>query len=312
LANGTARRIEHLPDGGGTSLLAPTAEGRLGTARQTEKMVQGERECLSLILQDGRTLVCTPDHKVLRADGHWVRADALVLGQDRVVVGLEAPLDEPGDDEAGYALCIGSMTLTMDTERERLRTLAFARLLGYLLSAGSMSHLGRGRVRVQVQVQVGQAMDREAVLDDVELLTGSRPAATRNHERKWTIALPKALTDAIGTLAGARTARHIQRALPLPAFVLGEPCPGAVRRECVGGVFGADGHAPVVRRWGRREEDAMLEPPAYSQSAIPEQVEALKRAMDEVLSLLARCDVKTGGAHVYEYPTLRDSMPRVE
>src|SRR5437660_1838654 len=65
LANGTARRIEQMPHAGGASLLAPTADGRLGTAVQAEMMVQGERECVSLVLQDGRTLVCTPDHELL-------------------------------------------------------------------------------------------------------------------------------------------------------------------------------------------------------------------------------------------------------
>src|SRR5258708_6623886 len=92
LANGTARRIEQMPRAGGAALLAPTADGRLGTATQAEMMVQGERECVSLALQDGRTLVCTPDHEILCTDGRWVRADQLVLGQDRIVVGLEAPL----------------------------------------------------------------------------------------------------------------------------------------------------------------------------------------------------------------------------
>ena len=150
---------------------------------QTEMMIQGERECVSLVLQDGRTLVCTPDHKILSADGRWVRADQLVLSQDRVVVGLEAPLDEASDCEAGYTLHVGNLTFTMDTEHERQRTLAFARLLGHLLSDGSISLSGQGRMHV------GQAMDRETVLDDVELLTGQRPAATRYDERKWTIVL---------------------------------------------------------------------------------------------------------------------------
>src|SRR5215469_2919421 len=198
LANGTARRIEQMPHTGGAALLAPTADGRLGTAMQTEMMVQGERECISLTLQDGRTLVCTPEHEILCTDGRWVRADQLVLGQDRVVVGLEAPLDEPGDDEAGYVLHVGKLTFTMGTDHERLCTLAFARLLGHLLGDGSISLLGQGRMHV------GQFMDREAVLDDVELLTGCRPAATRYDERKWTIVLPKPLTDAISALPGVR------------------------------------------------------------------------------------------------------------
>ena len=315
LANGTARRIEQMPGAGGAALFAPTADGRLGTATQTEMMVQGERECVSLVLQDGRTLICTPDHEILCTDGRWVRADELVLGQDRVVVGLEAPLDEPSDDEIGYALPVGNLMFTMDTPHERLRTLAFARLLGHLLSDGSISLLGQGRMHV------GQAMDREAVLDDVELLTGYRPAATRYDERKWTIVLPKPLTDAISTLPGVRTGRRIQQAPTLPAFVLDESCPLAVVREFLGGLFGADGHAPVLHRWGEREEEATLEPPAYSQSTIPEHVEALKQVMGDLTRLLARCGVKTNGANIYEYPTRRaissypaaqDGIPRVE
>ena len=315
LANGTTRRIEQLPSAGGALLYAPTADGRVGMARQAEKMDQGERECVSLVLQDGRTLVCTPDHELLCADGRWVRADQLALETDRVVVGLEAPLDEPGDDEAGYALRAGDMTFTLETPQERLRTLAFARLLGHLLSDGSISVLGQGRMHV------GQALDRAAVLNDVELLTGWRPAATRYDERKWTIVLPMPLTDAIRTLAGVRIGRRVQQAPALPDFILDERCPVAVVREFLGGLFGADGHAPVLHRWGQLEDEATLEPPAYSQSAIPAHVERLKQIMDEVIQLLARCGVQTDGARVYAYPTRRaastypaaqDGLSRVE
>ncbi|TLY65842.1 MAG: hypothetical protein E6K45_08675, partial [Gammaproteobacteria bacterium] len=77
-------------------------------------MVQGERECVSLVLQDGRSLTCTPDHEILCADGRWVRADQLVLGQDRVLTGPEAPVDEPGVDEAGYELLAGDRTFSME------------------------------------------------------------------------------------------------------------------------------------------------------------------------------------------------------
>ncbi len=102
LANGTSRRIERLPAAGGAKLFGPTADGRLAVAAQSQMMFQGERECVSIVLQDGRSLTCTPDHEILCADGRWVRADQLALGRDRVLTGLEAPVDEPGADEAGY------------------------------------------------------------------------------------------------------------------------------------------------------------------------------------------------------------------
>src|SRR3989449_2219768 len=94
LANGTARRIEQFPTLGGATVYGPNLQLRLAVARQALTTAKGTRECVSLVLQDGRELVCTPDHEILTADGRWVRADALVPGVDRVVAGLEAPLDE--------------------------------------------------------------------------------------------------------------------------------------------------------------------------------------------------------------------------
>ncbi len=315
LANGTARRIEQMPGAGGCVLLAPTAEGKLGLAVQAEMFAKGVQDCVSLTLQDGRALVCTPDHEVLSADGRWVRADELVPGRDRVVVGLEVPLDEPGEDETGYVLTAGAETFSLDTPHGRQRTLAFARLLGHLLGDGSISAAGQGRVNV------GQAVDREVVLNDVELLTGKRPMATQYDERKWTIVLPSRLTEAVVALAGVRVGRRIDQPPQLPEFVLDERCPVAVLREYLGGVFGADGKAPTLKRLGEREEDAILVPPAYSQSAKPEHVGQLKEVMGQLLRLLDRCGVETEGAKVYEYPVRRsassypaaqDNVPRVE
>ena len=70
-----------------------------------------------------------------------------------------------------------------------------------------------------------------------------------------------------------RVGRRIAQAPSLPAFVLDARCPVAVVREFLGGVFGADGHAPTLHGWGESEDEASLETPAYSQSAMPEHVE---------------------------------------
>src|SRR5580704_15407750 len=66
-ANGTARPIETMPTAGGRQVFGPTADRHLSIAHQSEMMVQGVRECVSLTLQDGRQLVCTPDHEILCA-----------------------------------------------------------------------------------------------------------------------------------------------------------------------------------------------------------------------------------------------------
>jgi len=315
MADGTARRIEQLPVGGGAAVFAPNAERRLARAVQTEMMVKGERECVSLVLQDGRTLTCTPEHEILRSDGRWVRADALKMGEDRVVMGLDAPLDEVGADERGYRLCAGEFEFTLEDNEARLRTLAFARLLGHLLSDGSISRAGQGRMNV------GQALDREAALSDIELLTGKRPIANAYDERKWSIALPLELTHAIIALPGVRIGRRIDQEPVLPEFVVAEQCPVAVVREFLGGLFGGDGHAPHLHRYGSEIREASLARPAYAQSAKPEFVEATKVLMRDIVRLLVRCGVKARGATVREYatrhsassyPQAQDGVPRRE
>jgi aconitase A len=314
-ANGTARRIEEMPAAGGAVVFGPTAGGELGIAVQAETMDQGVRDCVALVLQDGRELVCTPDHEIRCADGRWVRADSLVPGRDRVLVGLESPLDEPGADEEGYTLRAGDLLLTMATPPDRARTLAFARLLGHLLGDGSSSAGGQGRMNV------GQAVDREVLLNDVELLTGKRPAATRYDDRKWAVVLPSELTAAITALEGVRAGRRIEQSAALPAFILDDRCPVAVVREFLGGVFGADGHAPVLHRYGGGRADAGLAPPAYSRAARPEHVGPLREVMRQLVRLLVRCGVETEGARIAEfpvrraassYPAARDGAPRVE
>ena len=315
LANGTTRRIETMPAAGGAKLFGPTADGRLAMARQSQMMVQGERECVAVVLQDGRRLVCTPDHKILCADGRWVPAGKLVPGRDRVVAGLEAPLDEPGADEAGYELGAGTMKFGFANEHERARTLAFSRLVGHMISDGSISRMGQGRMNL------GQALDREAALDDIELLTGKRPIAKRYDPRKWSIVLPKGLTAAIASLPGVHSGRRIHQTPALPDFVLQEECPVAMIREFLAAVFGADGHAPVLQRHSESEDNAALIPPAFAHSAKPEHVEALKEVMRQIQRLLVQCGVKARGARIYTYrtrrspstyPAARDGAERIE
>ncbi|HEV8534618.1 MAG TPA: aconitase family protein, partial [Candidatus Limnocylindria bacterium] len=313
--NGTARRIDELPTHGGATVFGPAPDGGIATARQTALIAQGIRDCVSLTLQDGRVLTCTPDHEILRADGRWVRADEFRPGVDRVVSGLEAPLDVPQPDENGYELRAGTFVFTMDTATARERTLAFARLLGHLHDDGSISVLGQGRINV------GQALDREMALRDIELVTGKRPAGTRYDDRKWSIALPMELTAAIASLQGVRVGRRIDQPPALPAFVLDDRCPRAFVREFLAGTFGADGTAPVLKRYGPGEEDGSLEQPGYSHAVKPEHVLAQKDVIRQLLRLLARCSVRTEGAAIREYPVRHsessyaiadDGDPRIE
>jgi 3-isopropylmalate dehydratase small subunit len=117
--------------------------------------------------------------------------------------------------------------------------------------------------------------------------------------------LPQELSQAVQSLPGVRIGRRIDQPAFLPDFVLEKDCPVAVIREFLGGLFGADGHSPTLHRHGKTEDEAYLEPPAYSQSAKPEFVDSLKQKMTQIIELLARCGVEVRGAVTREYPTRR-------
>ena len=212
-------------------------------------------------LQDGRTLVCTPDHKLLCADGRWVRADKLELGRDRVVVGWRRRWTSPARMRRAMR-----SRLARCSSRWTPPTSACARWRSRGCWA-TCSATARSASSDRAACMSARRWIARLCLNDIELITGERPAATRYDERKWTIVLPSQLTDAIMALPGVRVGRRITQAPSLPAFVLDDGCPVAVVREFLGGLFGADGHAPVLHRWGKGEDNATLEAPAYSQSA---------------------------------------------
>ena len=68
-------------------------------AQPTAHMARSRRECIELLFDDGRKLVCTPEHRIRTAepDG-WCRADELVAGETRVQLGIEGPLYDPSED----------------------------------------------------------------------------------------------------------------------------------------------------------------------------------------------------------------------
>jgi len=98
LADGTSLPIEEVV--AGDLVLSYRAPGDTGTetGSSTEGLVprsvsavldQGLKQCVELLFSDGRTLTCTPDHRIRTADGRWVEAGQLLIGTDEVAVGVE-------------------------------------------------------------------------------------------------------------------------------------------------------------------------------------------------------------------------------
>ena len=216
---------------------AGQAEGLV--ARRVDAVLdQGVKECMELLFSDGRVLGCTLDHRIRTADGRWVEAKDLVVGQDDVAVGVDYANSLDRADAAAdtrWRIETGStLGYYLDFSPERAaKALAFARLLGYVLTDGSMKTSGSG------SVSLGHQLDVDALQRDMLLLTGARAAVCQG-ERTLDVTLPRRLHDAMVAMGVQRGAR-VSKVSGFPDFVLSPGCPVAVVREFLGGLFGGDG-----------------------------------------------------------------------
>jgi hypothetical protein len=163
LADGTARRIELVDDLAAAMVASPAATTqRLEFARCDAAFASGLKRCVRLTLADGRTLECTPDHRLLAADGCFVAARDIKPHATRLAVApLIAVLDEPSADELDFVCQLtDDIELRMDCRKQRACALAYARIAGRLV----------GSNRRAPMLSVTNALDRESLLRDMDAL----------------------------------------------------------------------------------------------------------------------------------------------
>lgn len=221
----------------------------------------GKREIVKITLIDGRTLKCTSDHKIMTTNG-WIEAGKLLPKHNwdgntfstkseysKVVVGLELPEDIVGDDEKNWKI----LDYTMDSPENREKTLAFCRILGFILSDGSISsYLGPDDNKLlSCIVSIGTLLDSNIFVNDIKLLCGKEPKII-NCERNeikgniFVIHIPKILIDKIVSIDGVLIGKRICQPYTLPSFLFEADCPLSVIREFLGGLFGGDGTSPSL------------------------------------------------------------------
>jgi recombination protein RecA len=113
---GLTHRIEQIVDGGeGVSVVAADKAGNLHIRSITQRMDQGEREVIGLVLRDGTVLEVTADHKVMTGNG-WRAAGELKVG-DRLArprraigFGTDEPISPDHARMLGYLIGDGCVT----------------------------------------------------------------------------------------------------------------------------------------------------------------------------------------------------------
>jgi hypothetical protein len=239
-ASGTSRPIQQLQTGSSVRGWSEEERGVRGELLQAVFQT-GRKECVEVVLQDGRSVTCTPDHRVLTTDG-WVEAELLTPAH-RVVVGPEAPVDDALADaqvESSFRLFSAGLQLSMAKPAEREKALAFFRLLGAVFSEAIFSE-NKSAARLRFAVRY----DAQKAAEDMGLLCGHH-APVEVEEDEDEEELPFSVRVPVSLAAAAAEILQLD-GRALPSFVSDSSAtPKAVLREFLGALFGGDGTAPTV------------------------------------------------------------------
>ena len=271
-------------------------------SRKIAFLNKGMKDCVEITLQDGRKVVCTPDHPMLTSDLEWIRAKDLITGVSRLKVGLHYPyadLDSELQECAGWSFDPTGLDLKTETMKDYLRSMAFMRILGWLITDGGLYIENV----LTAKFSLGHKMDVQSFLDDMryfcddeycvvdpsKFLKTSRDQRTGKQWTYYCIRFPIYFAELISNIRGIIIGKKIIQEACLPTFVLDENFPRPLLREFLGGMFGGDGHTCILSMH-RGKRDVMTSV-SFSKSRTTPFLPSLIQMMEDLKRLLGRCGI---------------------
>ena len=255
--------------------------------KQINFLDQGSKDCIKIYFENGTTLTCTEDHKILNKTGYWIEAGNLKVGE-RIKHGLQFPKQNILDDIKNcnnYDFHVGDYVYNTNNCEDYEKSLAFFRILGWLLTDGS-NNLNIERARLYI----GHKLDVETVLQDIYLLT-KKNVKPYKEEHNFVIELPAILTKNINK-CGIIRGKKSENSEKFLDFIMEENFPLPLLREFLGGLFGGDGHT-LTWNSSLKNKYREFDTVKFTRSKIPSLEENLKKWFADLRILLLRFDIKT-------------------
>ena len=245
-----------------------------------------------MLLEDGREIRCTPDHRFLVQDGSFVEAKDLLKSKQRVAVSCDFPRSPPiSAKDAEWSLSLGEFG-TLDVGANLQKAMAFARLCGYILTDGTVSSRS-GKTQV-ISCEVGTEIGKSFLLDDIELLTDVRPKTAAH---RYTISIPTKFSTAICAtdMLAFEPGPRIGRPYRLPEWVTHPDCPRIIVCEFLAGMFGGDGHTTNLGKKTKGSSSSRFNNVGLYASKVPGQEVSLRAGFQQIIDLLKSIGVE---AHI--------------
>lgn len=288
LSHGISVRLGSLSENNGHANIMSWSEEKNGIipSKQVAFMDKGVRDCVELTYEDGRKITFTEDHPLLTSDNTWVKAKDIQLNVTKIKTSITCPLVDVNEEIkecSEWKLQVGNILLQTNTHEEFMKTLAFARIIGLLVTDGHMN------VKDKIaSLFLGHMIDVYSVLEDIKMFCESQQTkfVIKN---LFIVRIPAKLTNQIIQLPGLLSGRKVNQPGTLPEFILDEKCPRPIVREFLGGMFGGDGHTCVLgMHRGKRD---LLSSVSFSQTKTYEHQESLQTMFEDIQKLLAKCGI---------------------
>ena len=291
LCNGLSKPISKMFIQGGehvwTHNKVDKEEGDSGIVVSVNKSMGcgGVKKIVKLTMEDGRTIRCTPNHKFYTKDGDWIEAQDMELGTTQLQMSIEGVEDVVSETEYEIEQKWEFGEFNMKTNENREKSMAFVRILGFLLADGCICKSGG---RYSCPISFGTKMDAELCKQDIYLLTGGISPVIRENDSSigfgyvYIVNLPSCLVEIIIKLDGITIGRRTQQITTWPSFIFDSPL--CVVREFLAGLFGGDGHAPYIK--GEHVNEIR-----FSQTTNIEYEESFNEKIQLLCDLLNRFDV---------------------
>jgi intein/homing endonuclease len=259
-------------------------------SKQSGFMYKGEKLCYDVTFEDGRKITCTGEHPLLSSNNEWIKVNDLVINNTQIKTSVTCPLinmQEEINECNDWQLNVGSIKLSTNTKSEYLRTLAFARILGYLIMDGSISFNKNANV-YNGSINLGHMIDVNNIINDLQLFCeiNQDKFITRNY---YNVRIPPKLLHDIIQIKGITIGRKVNQPAELPEFILNPICPRPIIREFLGAMFGADGHTCYLGlHRGKRD---VLTSISISKTRTNDNLESLQIMMKNIQILLNKCGI---------------------
>jgi LAGLIDADG-like domain len=262
-------------------------EQKVAPAFVTQRTKRAQHTTAEITLEDGRVVECPADQLCQMQDGSLVEAQHLMNQDQRVLMTVAYPqliLSSPED--LSWSLKLGDLC-ELNLVENKFKAMAFARLCGFVLSDGTVSdQYGCGAA---MQVYAGTDVGKELLLDDIELLCGSRPNVGENVPRfGLSVRLARAIwaTDPVAFEPGNR----INKPYVLPTWVTADECPRLIQAEFLAGLFGGDGvTACLSQSKGSRRMTSI----GFVASKTPEHLASLYSGFNILIKMLSNFGIES-------------------